>query len=150
MATDKQKHISQGILLPWLFLCFKMAEIKSISNLSRNRSAFIFGLFRNCPVFSIMQSWISSCPKSPWLQKTEIGLFSYLVYKAPKSSWFQNKPFWRVLSLVAIKYQPNSKTLPKTRIWSFCGYFKLLRNYSKWNNNDFMRYKIKKRRLRAS
>ena len=61
-----------------------------------------------------------------------------------KSSWFQNKPFWRILSKGAIKYLPNSKTCPRTRIWSFYGCFKLLRNYSKWSQNDFDNYKIKK------
>ena len=61
-----------------------------------------------------------------------------------KSSWFQNKLFWCVLSQGAIKYIQNLKTCPRTRIWSFYGCFKLLWNYSKWSQNDFNNYKIKK------
>ena len=67
-----------------------------------------------------------------------------------KSPWFQNKPFWRVLSLGAIKYIRNLKKLARTSFWCLYGRFKLSRDYLKRNHDDFFMYKIKKRRPRAS
>ena len=62
------------------------------------------------------------------LGRFEIALFSYLGYfhTRSKSSQFQNKPFWSFLSLMAIKYIPKLKKLPRTRIWSFWEGFELL------------------------
>ena len=62
------------------------------------------------------------------LGRFEIALFSYLGYFSTrsKSPRFQNKPFWRVLSLRTIKYLSKLKKLPRMRIWSFWEGFKLL------------------------
>ena len=107
------------------------------------------GFFEIAPFSVLCKAEYQAARNHPGFIKLKSACFR-IYHIRSKSSWFQNKPFWRVLSLGAIKYQPNSKTCPRTRIWSFYGYFKLLRKYSKWNHNDFMSYKIKKRRLRAS
>ena len=60
-----------------------------------------------------------------------------------KSPWFQNKPFWRVLSLGAIKYIRNLKKLARTSFWSLYDRFRLLRDYLKWNHDDFTAVKWK-------
>lgn len=86
------------------------------------------------------------------LGRFEIASFSYLGYFriSLKSPGFQNKPFWRILSLGAIKYIRNLKKLARTSFWCLYGRFRLLRDYLKWNHDDFFGYKIKKRRPRAS
>ena len=120
-----------------------MAEIKPISILSRNWSVFVFGLFRNRPVFSIMQSWILGCPKSPQFQKTEISLFSYLPYKAEIVTVSKISHLARFKPggyKISTEYKKTSQNANMELLWLFWAFIKLFKMKSKW----FRAIKIKK------
>ena len=83
------------------------------------------GFFEIAPFSVLCKAEYQAARNRPEFRKLKLSRF-HICHIKPKSSQFQNKPFWRVLSLGAIKYIPSIKKRHRTRIWSFCDYSGLL------------------------